>query len=269
MSLRFQSAAQVEALPDEAINSTFEVLMPKIDIANPYSSIAGGGALGGLMNMFTSGLTSYQPVVEEIVFGVTNFKTNTRRVRTMWCNVPEDIQNYHDASITFFVSANMLTQYYLAAWRSLVYNEEGEYYNPMSVYKKNIEVFVYGPGNIGISGLAAAHFTLKGCWPASQDNYRFEYKDDPERMRITAQFKVDKVVYNGTTATTAMVTELVTSPTSIVDKAITTLFNEGSNYSTFDTYGYNGIENDISRSFNSTNSDMASDNWMDDTVIKV
>lgn len=241
MALRFQTAMQVEALPDEAIDSTFECIMPKIDIANPYSSIAGGG----LLSMFSSSLTSYQPIVEEIVFGVTNFKTNTRRVRTMWCNVPEDIENYHDASITFFVSANMLTQYYLAAWRSLVYNEEGEYYNPMSVYKKNIEVFIYGPGNVNIPGIAAAHFTLKGCWPATQDNYRLEYKDDPQRMRITAQFKVDKVMYNGMTAKTAMLSELVTSPTSILDKATTMLFNESSNYSTYDTYGYTGIENDI------------------------
>ena len=139
----------------------------------------------------------------------------------------------------------------------------------MSVYKKNIEVFVYGPGNIGISGIAAAHFTLKGCWPATQDNYRFEYKDDPQRMRITAQFKVDKVVYNGMTARTAMVAELVTSPTSILDKATTLLFNESSNYSTFDTYGYSRIENDMNRSSNSTNSDITSDNWMDDTVIEV
>ena len=267
--LRFQTAPQVQALPDEAIDSTFECIMPKIDIANPYGNLASNGALGAVMNMFTSALTTYQPIVEEIVFGVTNFKTNTRRVRTMWCNVREEMQNYHDASIRCFVSANMLTQYYLAAWRSLVYNEESEYYNPMSVYKKNIEVFVYGPGNIGISGIAAAHFTLKGCWPATQDNYRFEYKDEPQRMRITAQFKVDKVVYNGMTARTAMVAELATSPTSILDKATTLLFNESSNYSTFDTYGYSGIENDMSRSFNSTNSDITSDNWMDDTVIEV
>lgn len=272
MALRFQSAVQISALPDEAIDSTFEVILPKIDIANPYSSAGTGSGIGAVMSMFTSGLTSYQPIVEEIVFGVTNFKANTRRIRTMWCNVPEDIQNYHDASITFFVSANMLTQYYLAAWRSLVYNEEGEYYNPMSVYKKNIEVFVYGPGNVGIPGIAAAHFTLQGCWPVSQDNYRFEYKDSPQRMRITAQFKVDKVIYNGATATTAMISELVTSPTSILDKATTALFNESSNYNVYDTYGYDGIENDLNArtSGNSANgSDITSAGWDDGTVIKV
>ena len=71
------------------------------------------------------------------------------------------------------------------------------------------------------------------------------------------------------TARTAMVAELVTSPTSILDKATTLLFNESSNYSTFDTYGYSGIENDMNRSSNSTNSDITSDNWMDDTVIEV
>lgn len=244
MSLRFQSQMEVSGLPDEAINSTWEVLMPKIDISDPYSSIAGNGGIGAVMSLFTSSLTTYQPVVEQISFGVTNFKPQTRRVRTMWCNVPEDIENYHDVNITMFCSAGMLTQYYMAAWRSLVYNAEGEYYNPMSVYKKNIEVFIYGPGNVGITGLAMAHFTLQGCWPVSQDDYKLEYSDNPKRLTITAKFKVDKVVYAGSEANKAMVTELITSPTSIVDKAITTLFNESSNYNVYDTYGYEGIEKD-------------------------
>ena len=118
----------------------------------------------------------------------------------------------------------------------------------MSVYKKNIEVFVYGPGNIGVSGISAAHFTLKRCWPVSQDNYRFEYKDDPQRMRITAQFKVDKVIHNGMVAKKAIAAELLTSPTAILDKATSLLLNESSSYSTYDTYGYEGIENDFGRS---------------------
>lgn len=238
--LRFQSALSINALPDEAIDSAWEVVMPKIDIANPYSGISTNASL---LTKFTSGLTSYQPIVESISFGVTNFKTQTRRVRTMWCNVPEDIENYHDVNITMFCSANMLTQYYLSAWRQLVYNSEGEYYNPMSIYKKNIEVYIYGPGNVSLDVVgitAAAHFTLQGCFPANQQNYQLEYRDDPQRLRITATFKVDKVVYDGSSANKAMITELVTSPTSVVDKALTTLTNSSSNYSTTDVYGYAG-----------------------------
>ena len=262
MSLRFQSALAIEALPDDMVDNQWEVIMPKLDIANPYSQ-----AEGGILSMFTSALTSYQPIVESITFGVTNFKTNTRRVRTMWCNVPEDIENYHDVNITMFCSANMLTQYYLSAWRQLVYNSEGEYYNPMSVYKKNIEVYFYGPGNIGTSMTAAAHFTLQGCFPAQQSNYQLDYKDDPQRLRITATFKVDKVVYAGSNARVAMATELVTSPTSIVDKAITTFTNNGSNYSVTDTYGYAGQSSGATNMLNNI-SDMASDAWNDGTVIK-
>jgi len=252
MALRFQSQSQIEALPDDAIDSSWECIMPSLDLVNPLGNIAkdsNSGFFSSLVSSIGSFFSSYQPIVEEIVFGVTNFKTNTRRVRTMWCNVPEDIENYNECTITFFVSSGMLTQYYLSAWRQLVYNSEGEYYYPMSVYKKNIEVFVYGPGNIGTQTTSVAHFTLKGCFPASQEKFRLQYKDEPQRLRITQTFKVDKVVYDTSTAKKAIAMELISSPTSLVDKAITTISNSkipfiggggASEYSAADIYGYSG-----------------------------
>lgn len=251
--LRFQNQLEINALPDDAIDSAWECIMPKIDIANPYSAVSDNASL---LTKFTSGLTSYQPIVESVSFGVTNFKADTRRVRTMWCNVPSDIENYHDVNITMFCSANMLTQYYLSAWRQLVYNSEGEFYNPMSIYKKNIEIYLYGPGNInlGVEGItASAHFTLQGCFPVNQQNYQLEYRENPQRLRITATFKVDKVVYDGGSANRAMITELVTSPTSIVDKAITTFTNSSSNYNVLDVYGYSGQSEGAASPLNGTN----------------
>lgn len=228
----------VEALPDEMIDSTWEVLMPKLNIVDPYA-----GENSGILGYIGNAVNTYQPIVEAINFGVTNFKTNTRRVRTGWCNVPEDIQNYQMVNITMFCSANMLTQYYLAAWKRLVYDADGEYYNPMSIYKKNIEVYMYGLGNIGIEGLASIHFTLQGCFPTNQEAYKLEYKSEPQRFRVSQNFAVDKVVFDSSVAQQAIITELVTSPTSVVDKAMTTLFNSGSNYSIDQTYGYTEPDN--------------------------
>lgn len=231
--LRFQSAVQVEALPDESIDNQFEVVMPTLSlISSPQDTNANSWtSVMGIANNL--GLTSYTPIVEQITFGVRNYKTNTRRVRTGWCNVPEDIENYHDASITMFVSSGMLTQYYLNAWKRLIFDDQGEYYNPMSVYKKNIHVYFYGPGNVG---LAAAHYVLKGCFPYRQDDYKLAYTENPKRLTITANFKIDKVVAMSSYKTTAMAAELITSPTGIVDRVTSSLFAEADDYTVLDTY---------------------------------
>lgn len=233
MGLRFQSQLQVSNLPDEALENQFEVIMPKIDCINAWNSVSTG--LSGIFS--TSTLTSYQPIVEEINFGVRNFKTNNRRVRTGWCNVPEDIEQYKDVSITMFCSAGMLTQYYLAAWKSLMFDSDGEYYNPMQFYKKNIEVFFYGPGNVGIEAAATAHYTLQGCFPYSQENFKLKYASEPQRLRITQTFKVDKIVFDTTTAKSSIIQELATSPLSILDNVTTSLTNSANGaYNVADVY---------------------------------
>lgn len=226
MSLRFQSQLLIDCLPDEQLENQFEVIMPTL----PLLSKANSGLLGAV------GLDSYTPIVEEITFGVKNFTTDTRRVRTGWCNVPADIENYKDIVITFFCSSGMLTQYYLAAWKSLVFDEDGEYYNPMHVYKKNIEVFFYGPGNVGAVVPPVAHYTLYGCFPYSQDLYKLKYESEPKRLRITQSFKCDKIVADYSLAKSSIIAETVTSPTSIVDKAITGLTSDPVGYKFEDVY---------------------------------
>lgn len=232
--LRFQSQLQIDSLPDEQIENQFEVIMPTLYLNDDNARQALDGkwtTVSGIWNNIKSAasnaLYSYTPIVEEITFGVRNFGTNTRRVRTGWCNVPDDIQNYTDVNITFFCSSGMLVQYYLESWKKLIFDDAGEYYNPMRMYKKDIEVYFTGPGAINTSWTSSAHYSLKGCFPYEQDTYKLAYTNDPKRLTLTARFKMDKIVFDSDMKTKAIVTELATSPLSIAGKALDGLLGPG------------------------------------------
>lgn len=237
---RFQSALQVDYIADCATDDRFEVIMPKLDLVdydkNRESCNCGCSALslGSLWDKFSSvvGLTSYQPIVEEVNFRPLTFKSETRRVRTGFYNLASDIEPYNDVVITMFCEANMLSQYYLEAWRSMIFNFDGEFYYPGTVYKKNIEVYVYGPGNLQSENLATYHFTLMGCYPNTQENFKFKYSMTPNRLVITQSFKVDKICFDGDKAYSSITENTITSPSSLVDKAINNLLvNNTDNYS--------------------------------------
>lgn len=243
--LRFQSALQVDYLADEATDDRFEVIMPKLDLLNYSNNRASCNCrcsslnFGTLWDKFSSivGLSSYQPVVEEISFKPLSFKSETRRVRTGYYNVPSDIEQYGDVTVTMFCDANMLTQYYLSAWRAMMFNGTGEFYYSGSVYKKNIDVYIYGPGNIQAESLATCHFILMGCFPSSQENYKLAYSMEPKRLTLTQTFKVDKVVFDSSNAYSSIMQNTIASPSSLVDKAITNLLiNGGTAYSINNVY---------------------------------
>ena len=244
MGLRFTSQLIVDNLPDEQINDQFEVVMPTLALDGDTSR--------GFWSQVTGML--YQPIVEEIVFGHKNFATDTRRVRTGWFNVPSDIENYHEVKITMFCPASMATQYYLETWKKQIFNEEGEYYYSANHYKKNIHVFVYGPGGTGVLGSAISklaggsengikcHYTLVGCFPAVEKDFEFKYSNDPERFRILATFKVDKVIVDTSSRLirNALNAELATSPTSILGNIATAFGSNNSangGYNLGTTYG--------------------------------
>lgn len=232
MGLRFQSALTVDCLPDPAIDNSWEVIMPKLNIMNYGANNIDAGFLSKFAT--AAGLGSYQPIVEGISFGTLKFKTDTRRIRTGWVNIPSDIDNWDEVNITMYVSAGMLTQAYLAAWRGLVFNRDGEYYNSMCNYKRNIEVYFYGPGNIGTVLPAAMHFTIVGAFPTVQDQYKLDYKDSPKRITINQRFKCDKVVYNQMNVNSSIITETATNPYSLVDKAITGIMQQDYSVSNYD-----------------------------------
>ena len=233
--LRFQSALQLDYLPDCSTEDRFEVIMPKLDLLNYSNNKASNNCgcsalnLGKLWDKFSGvfGLSTYQPIVEEITFQPLTFKSETRRVRTGYYNVASDIEPYGDVSITMFCDANMLTQYYLSAWRGMIFNPDGEYFYPGSLYKKNIDVYVYGPGGIQAEGLATCHFILMGCFPNSQENFKFKYSMNPKRINITQTFKVDKVCFKKQEAYSSIIQSTITSPSGLVDRAITNLLSNG------------------------------------------
>ena len=229
MSLRFTSQLQVDNLPDEQIEDQFEVIMPELDLNpsidddNPMTEGMSNKVSSWLSNLGKglAGMT-YRPIVEEIIFGPRKFVTDTRRVRTGWYNVPKDIDNYSDVQITMFCPNTMETQYYLEAWKALMFNEEGEYYRNGNVYKKNIEVYMYGPGGNGLTStfIPSLHYTLQGCFPYLQTDYKLQYTNDPRRLRISAMFKVDKVVLDKSSTFARNLTRLISSPSSILDNLI-------------------------------------------------
>lgn len=236
MSLRFTSQLCIDNLPDEQLNNQFEVIMPSINIIPTREDGAFDKKLTGF---FSKTIYRYQPIVEEIVFGYKNFALDTRRVRTGWFGVPKDIEKFHEVKITMFCPASMETQYYLDAWRRLIFNEEGEYYYPFSHYKKNIEIYIYGPGgNSALTsglGMYKCHITLQGCFPFMEKDFELEYTDDPKRFRIMSTFNVDNVKVDTSVAQNSVIQGMITSPTSIIDKVLS---GEGvSEYSIGETYG--------------------------------
>ena len=239
MSLRFQSQLMIDNLPDEQLNDQFEVIMPELPLILPEGDTTKASTLGKFTGMFGFGQqVNYRPIVEEITFGTMNFSTDTRRVRTGWLNVPSDIENWHDVAITMFCPASMATHMYLNTWKRMIFNRDGEYYNSMSVYKKNITVLVYGPAkSIGsVFNAGTMQFTLKGCFPKTQEDFKFEYSDDPKRFRVLAHFSVDKVEYDEDLSKNAIITESITSPTQIFDKLLSTGMSP-SEYGVGTTYG--------------------------------
>jgi len=244
MSLRFASQLCIDNLPDEQLNDQFEVIMPELNIAPLQRT--GKALYGSTPGFFGNSIYNYQPIVEEITFGHKNFVLDTRRVRTGWIGVPKDIEKIHDVKITMFCPASMATHYYLNAWRRLIFNEEGEFYYPVSNYKKNIDIFIKGPISNSLLKMVGVdtdcHITLQGCFPYMEKDFEFEYTDNPKRFRILATFNVDNVKYDFKSAKQALSTELISSPTSMIDKAITSLGGGGTN-STYDineTYGGRG-----------------------------
>lgn len=232
----------IDNLPDEQLNDQFEVIMPELPLFPPKDNTnTKASTWDKFTGMFGFGTeVKYRPIVEEITFGTMNFSTDTRRVRTGWLNVPSDIENWHDVAITMFCPASMATHMYLNAWKKLVFNPKGEYYNSMSVYKKNITVLVYGPAKAvgSIFNAGTMQFTLKGCFPKTQEDFKFEYSDDPKRFRVLAHFSVDKVEYDEDLSQNSMIAESITSPTQLFDKLLSTGGMSGeTEYSVGTTYG--------------------------------
>ena len=238
MTLRLQSTlTAVDNISDPQIESAFEVVMPTLKIgelsASTKSTLA-NLSFGNVLSELAG--KDYTPIVEKITFGTLSFGSADRRVRTGWLNVPDDIKNYPEVSITMYCSNGMLTQYYLESWKRLVFNPDGEYYNQANVYKRNIEVYFYGTGNVGAGMPLAAHYTLVGCFPTQQENYTLQYSGAPKRLVLTQKFRMDKIIYDMSLMKSSIIEELAGAPLTIADRAISSLSDAPSTYTLNKTY---------------------------------
>ena len=234
MSLRLQSQLFVDNVPDEALDNAFEVIMPTLRIGTPTKTLLSQYFSTKFLSEMVS--KDYTPIVEEIRFGTRTFGNDTRRIRTGWLNVPKDIENLSEVKITMFCSEAMLTQYYIEAWKALVFNEDGEYYNHMDYYKRNIEIYFFGTGNVGAIVPPSAHYTLVGCYPTTQQEYNLKYTMKPKRLTITQNFRVDKIRFDEELMKSSIKEELIGSPLGLTDKFLSAVSNDTSKYYLNNTY---------------------------------
>lgn len=183
MSLRFRSQLQIDNLPDQMLESKFEVLMPAMDLL-PKEKLD-----SRMTKLASSALPKYYPIVEEINFGFQNFATDMTRINTFYFCHPRDKQPLKNVTITLYLDDGMLAWYYLQSWKDLMFNEEYEYYYSPANYKKNITVLFYGAGSL----VPNARFTLKGCFPLETSEFKLQYKKNPDPLRLTQTFSVDRV----------------------------------------------------------------------------
>ena len=135
-----------------------------------------------------------------------------------------------------YCSVGMLTQYYLETWKNLVFNQDGEYYNQANFYKRNIEVYFYGVGNVGQGLPLAAHYTLVGCFPTKQSPYKLRYSSSPKRLVLTQSFKMDKILFDMSLYKSSMITELVSAPLAVGERALVAAEGGTSKYILNNTY---------------------------------
>ena len=190
MSLRFRSQLSVDMMPDEQIDNRWEVIMPKMNLPTHLIDYP------------------YYPTVESIHFAPLGFKNSTNvRAVTSYYNVPVDKEDAKEANITMFCDSGMLVQYYIAEWKKLIFNQVHEFYYYPWQYKKDIIVLFYGAG----SAAPTARFVLKGCYPITQSDYELKYSRDPQRLKITQKFNVDRVVQDEKYATASIISMFATS----------------------------------------------------------
>ena len=116
-------------MPDEQIDNRWEVIMPKMKLK--------AETLFGISY-------PYFPIVESIHFAPLGFKNSTNvRAITTYYNIPIDKEDAKEANITFYCDTGMLAQYYIQAWKDLIFNQDHEFYYYPWQYKRDITVLFF------------------------------------------------------------------------------------------------------------------------------
>lgn len=240
MGLRFTSQLLVDQISDSQLEDRWEVIMPTLSLSNKERA----------WYELSADNIKYTPIVEEITFKPQGFKNEARRVRTQYINVPSDITAPGEINICMYCPGSMLTQYYIEAWKNLIYNPVGEYFYNQDNYKKNIEIYFESPFNmpnlgttnlLGSNGsngrLCSCHFTLQGCYPVVQDAFRLTYASDPKRLRLVQRFMFDRLVLENQVATANMIENIAGMGLNNLDSLITRFSTQVSSYSADQVYG--------------------------------
>lgn len=173
MSTRFRSQLNVDNIQDPFIGNLWEVIMPELNIS-----------------YFVPGNNKYRPIVEEITFAPLGFEnSNNIRAITTYYNVPVDKQDAKEANITMYCENDMKAQYYIEAWREMIFNREHEFYYSPWQYKRDIIISMYSHSET----TPVLQYFLKGCYPLLQQDITLKYSRTPDRLTMTQKFNVDRV----------------------------------------------------------------------------
>lgn len=179
MSMKFRSQLQVDNIDDPFIANLWEVILPELDISMYVNS------------SISNNTAKYAPIVEEITFAPLGFENSTDiRAITTYYNIPLDKKDAKEANISLYCENDMKAQYYLKAWREMMFNEEHEFYYEPWQYKRDIIVNFYGLS----SETPVIQYYLKGAYPILQDDITLKYSRTPNRFIITQKFNVDRVI---------------------------------------------------------------------------
>lgn len=220
MSLRFRSQLSIDMMPDEQIDNRWEVIMPKMNLPT---------GIGGINY-------PYYPIVESIHFAPLGFKNSTNiRAITTYYNMPVDKEDAKEANITMFCDTGMLAQYYIQAWKDLIFNQDHEFYYYPWQYKRDITVLFFGVGG----AVPTARFLLKGCYPITQSDFELQYTRDPKRLRITQKFNVDRVIADSKYITSSVISTFTAgNPLGIISDTQLAASTERA-------YGNSGVQEDF------------------------
>jgi len=89
-------------------------------------------------------------------------------------------------TLVFVVPTNQHVFNYFAAWSALKVDSKG-FFNPKSIYKKNIYIVLHDS-----AGIETNRFTLKGCFPLNKQGFKGAY-DDENIQRMSYRISVDTI----------------------------------------------------------------------------
>lgn len=189
----------VQSLPEPAPNWRWVVKMPILQGFNPSVNAANGlgfstgnnignnlfGIDSNSSQLFSSSAIQFG-IVDQIDFQTVSIDSDQRFQAGTKTKYPR-FMSMADVSISFFEDVKYTTSQYLAYWKNMVVDADGNYKLP-SYYKKDIYLFAFdiisndNPTFVG---------KMEGAWPMTVGGYSYSNAGS-DKIVITCEFSVDK-----------------------------------------------------------------------------